>query len=217
MEKNSVLADAFKWLFIGLLVCFGVSYFATSSNEMIKLVYGSFDGMGYVLLLIAELVAAVVLSIFIRKISHLVAKLLYLLYTALTGLSISGIFIVYTQSSIAFVFLATALIFGAFALIGKYSKIDLSKWGIYLFVALIAILILQLVNIFIANNSLNMFLCIASVLVFAGYTAFDVRIALEKSYMVDNANKGIYCAFQLFLDFINLFLDLIRLFGKRND
>lgn len=217
MEKNSVLADAFKWLFIGLLVCFGVSYFATSSNEMIKLVYGSFDGMGYVLLLIAELVAAVVLSIFIRKISPLVAKLLYLLYTALTGLSISGIFIVYTQSSIAFVFLATALIFGAFALIGKYSKIDLSKWGIYLFVALIAILILQLVNIFIANNSLNMFLCIASVLVFAGYTAFDVRIALEKSYMVDNANKGIYCAFQLFLDFINLFLDLIRLFGKRND
>ena len=114
----------------------------------------------------------------------LTAKILYILYCALTGLTLAGIFVVYTITSIIYVFLATAICFGAFALIGKYTKVDLSKWGVYLFFA---------------------------------YTAYDVKKALDKSFMVEQENKGIYCAFQLFLDFINLFLDLLRLFGNRRD
>lgn len=217
MENNKVLADTFKWLFIGLLICFGVSYFSTMSNDIIYAVYGSFNGMGYIIFLIAEVIIAIALSAFIKKMNPIIAKILYLLYTALTGLSMSGIFIVYTGSSIAYVFLATSIIFGIFALIGKTTNIDLSKWSIYLFVALIAIIILQIINIFLANNTLNMLLCIISILVFSGYVAYDIRIALDKSYFIDNANKGIYCAFQLFIDFINIFLDLLRLFGKHND
>lgn len=217
MEKNKILADTFKWLFIGLLVCFGVSYFSTMNENIMYSVYGSFNGFGYIIFLIAEIVIAIILSGFIKKIKPIVAKTLYIAYTALTGLSISGIFIIYTGSSIAYIFLATSIIFGIFAFIGKTTNIDLSKWGLYLIVALIAVLILEIINIFLANHTLNMLLCIISILVFCGYVAYDIRIALEKSLLLDNDNKGIYCAFQLFIDFINIFLDLLRLFGKHND
>ena len=121
------------------------------------------------------------------------------------------------MTSIIYVFLATAICFGAFALIGKFSKVDLSKWGIYLFFALIAIIILEVINIFVMNNTLNMVLCIIGVLLFCAYTAYDVQRALDKTFLADTDNKGIYCAFQLFLDFINLFIDLLRLFGKSRD
>ena len=217
MEKNKILADTFKWLFIGLLVCFGVSYFSTMNENIMYSVYGSFNGFGYIIFLIAEIVIAIILSGFIKKIKPIVAKTLYIAYTALTGLSISGIFIIYTGSSIAYIFLATSIIFGIFSFIGKTTNIDLSKWGLYLIVALIAVLILEIINIFLANHTLNMLLCIISILVFCGYVAYDIRIALEKSLLLADDNKGIYCAFQLFIDFINIFLDLLKFFGKHND
>lgn len=83
--------------------------------------------------------------------------------------------------------------------------------------ALIGIIILELINIFLLNNSLSIVLCVVSILVFTFFIAFDVQKALDKSYMANCENKGIYCAFQLFLDFINIFLDLLRLFGKTRD
>ena len=215
--KNKVLSDAFGWLFIGLLICFGVSYVTTISDEMVSLVYGCLNGWGYLVFLAAELIVAFVLVLRITKLSPGMAKILYILYTALTGLSLTGIFAVYTASSLAFVFLATAVIFGTFAIIGKTTKLDLSKWGVYLLVALFAIIILEIINIFVKSESFNIVICIVSVLIFSAYTAYDVQKALDKSFLVNVENKGIYCAFQLFLDFINLFLDLLRLFGKTND
>lgn len=217
MEKKNTLTQAFFWLFIGLLVCFGISYTTTLSSSIFNMVYGAFNGYGYLIYFIAEIVIALCLSLFINKLNPIVAKVLYIVYTALTGLGLTGIFIVYTASSICFVFLATAIIFGIFAFIGKTTKIDLTKWGIYLFVALLAIIVLEIINIFLANNTLDMVLCIVTILVFSGYIAYDVKFALEKSYLADSENKGIFCAFQLFLDFINIFLKLLRLFAKNND
>lgn len=217
MKKNDVLVSAFSWMFIGLLICFGISLL-TSINETVMLsIYGAFGGYGYLIYTILELVIAIVLMVRIHKLNPTTAKILYMLYTALTGLSLTGIFLVYTSSSITYVFLATSLIFGIFAIIGKTTNIDLSKWSVYLFAALIGILILEIINIFLANNTLNMFVCIISILVFAAYTAYDVQKALDKSFLANCENKGIYCAFQLFLDFINIFLDLLRLFGKSRD
>lgn len=216
-EKNKLITNTFGWLFIGLIICFGISYITTLNDSIIQQVYGALNGIGYIVYLIAELAIAVTLSLFIRKINPLVAKILYVVYTALTGLSLSGIFIVYTHASIAFVFLATALIFGAFAIIGKVTKIDLTKFGIYLFVAIIAIIILEIINIFLANNTLNMTICIISILVFSGYVAYDIKLALNKTFLAETENKAIYCAFQLFIDFINIFIDLLRLFGKSDN
>ena len=216
-NERNILSTAFGWLCGGLLLAFIVSFVTTLNDNILMLVYGSLGGYSYFIFVIAELALAIFFQVRIRKMKPTTAKILFLLYCCLTGLTLSGIFLVYTASSIMYVFLATAIVFGAFALIGKYSKVDLTKWGIYLFFALIAIIILEIINIFVMNNTLNMILCIAGVLLFCAYTAYDVKKALDKSFMMGVENKGIYCAFQLFLDFINLFLDLLRLFGKRRD
>ena len=217
MEKNNTLTSAFTWLFIGLLICFGVSYITSFSETIANLVFGAFGGFGYIIYLILELVVAFILVLRIHKLKPLTAKILYISYTALTGLSLTGIFLVYTSSSLTYVFLITALIFGVFAIIGKTTNIDLSKWAIYVVVALLAVIVLEIVNIFLLNNTLNMILCIASILIFSFYIAFDIQKALDKSFLAECENKGIYCAFQLFLDFINIFLDLLRLFGQSRD
>ena len=217
MNKNEVLTNAFTWLFIGLLICFGTSYITTFNETIFTMIFSAFGGYGYLIYLVLELVVAFILMLRIYKLKPTTAKILYIAYTALTGISLTGIFAVYTSSSITYVFIATALIFGIFAIIGKTTDIDLSKWSIYLFVALIAIIILEIINMFLLNNTLNMILCIVSILVFCAYTAYDIQNAVDKSYMANCANKGIYCAFQLFIDFINIFIDLLRLFGKSRD
>ena len=217
MKNNEVLSNAFKWLFVVLLICFGVSYVSTLSEDIFLLVYGSFGGYGYMVYIIAELVLAIILSVRITKMKQTTAKILYLGYSALTGLTLSGIFLIYTASSLTFVFLITAIIFGAFSIIGKTTKLDLSKWYVYLFVALLAIIILEVVNVFLLNDTLNIVLAIITILVFCAYTAYDVQMAMNNEFLAECENKGIYIAFQLFLDFINLFLKLLRLFGKSRD
>ena len=215
--KNKLLVKTFGWLFIGLLVCFIVSFTSTFNSTIIRLIYGSLGGYGYLLFLGIEIILAIAISAFITKMSPILARLLYILYTAITGLSLTGIFIVYTSSSIAFVFLATCLVFGAFCLIGHFTKMDLSKWSTYLFMALIAIIILSVINIFIMNNTLNMFLCIIGVLLFCAYTAYDIQKIKDDNFLSESDNKSVYCAFQLFIDFINIFLDLLHLFGNTRD
>lgn len=217
MNKNSVLTNAFMWLFVGLMVCFGISYFSTLSVDIFMSIYSGFHGYAYIIFLVAELVIAFAFHLTIKKLSPIVAEILYLLYCGLTGLSLTGIFVVYTASSICFIFLATAIIFGIFALIGKFTKIDLSKFGIYLLVALLAIIVLEIINLFLMNNTLNMLLSIITIVVFCGYIAYDVNHAINEDFLSDTDNKGIYIAFQLFLDFINIFIELLRLFGKSRD
>ncbi len=215
--NNKILSNAFMWLFVGLLVCFGVSYISTLDYNIFLSIYAGSSGINYIIFLVGELIVAFALTFFIRKLNPMVAKILYLVYCGLTGLALTGVFIVYTASSICFVFLVTALIFGIFALIGKFTKIDLSKWSTYLFIALLAIIILEIVNLFLLNNTLNMILCIVTIIVFCAYTAYDVNRACDADFLADTPNKGIYIAFQLFLDFINLFIELLRLLGKSRD
>ena len=217
MKKNEVLSNAFMWLFIGLLVCFVVSYISTYSIEIINLLYGSFNGYGYWIFAIIEIIVALIFVALIRKLSPIAAKIMYLLYAALTGLSLTGIFIVYTSTSLTFVFLATAIIFGIFAIIGKTTNIDLSKWYVYLFVGLLAIIILDIINIFLLNKTLNLFTCIIAIVIFCAYIAYDIQKALDPYFLADTNNKGIYIAFNLFLDFINIFISLLSLFGRSRD
>ena len=146
MEKREILISAFTWLFIGLLMCFGISWITKFNENLALTIFGAFGGYGYIVYIILELVVAFILILRIYKLKPLTAKILYLLYTALTGLSLTGIFVVYTASSLAFVFLSTALIFGIFAIIGKTTKVDLSKWSVYVLFALIAIIILEIIK-----------------------------------------------------------------------
>ena len=214
MNKNKVLSGAFGWLFVGLLLCFITSYLTSINESIIMFVYG---GSRYLIFLIAEFILAIFLSIRVFKMKPITAIIVYLLYTILTGLTLTGILLAYTKESICFIFLATALVFGSFAIIGRFTKTDMSKWGIYLLFAIIAILILEVINIFVMNNTLNMIIGVVGILIFCAFTAYDVQKALRLSESKAPTNASIYCAFSLFLDFINLFIDFVRLFGRKND
>lgn len=213
--KNDFLSKVFTNLFIGLLITFLTGYLvSTNVNAILFFCTGSMPWI----LAIAELIIAIVLPLRIYKLSPTTAKILYLLYAALTGLAFTSIFVLYEISSIIWIFLVTSILFGLFALIGKITKIDLSKFGIYLFMGLIGILILSIINIFVYNNTLDMITCIVGIVIFLGYVAYDIqKITRLNNYNLSEDNIATIGAFELYLDFINIFIKLIRLFGKSKD
>lgn len=213
--ENKLFAKIFMWMFIGLLVTFGVGYYVSTNEVMLENIFAS---SMYWIIWIAEIVVVIVLSARIRKMSSLTAKVLFLLYSGLTGLTFSSIFILYELTSIMYVFLITSAICLVFGLIGYYTKLDLTKLSTYLFMALLGVLIASIVNIFIGSETFDLGLCIISLIIFIAYMAYDVNMLKRGMYGIDTEdNLAIYGAFQLYLDFINIFIRLIQLFGKRND
>lgn len=209
------ITKVFGWLFIGLLTTFASAFALAMSPTLFVAVFSSYL---YWVIIVAEVVVAIILSARIHKMKPLTAKILYFAYAILTGLSFSSIFIIYEMSSIIFIFLVAAILFGLFAIIGKTTKIDLSKIGIYLLMTLIGIIILEIINIFLFNNTLNIVICIVSLVVFMLYTAYDMqKITSVAVSGYGNENLAIIGAFQLYLDFINIFIKLLRLFGRRRD
>lgn len=213
--KNDFYSNVFGWLFIGLLITFGSSYIVSTSYSLIKLI---FTTPAYWLIFIAQIVLCIVFTMKIQKMKPLTAKILYSGYAILTGVTFASIFLLFEMSSIVFIFLITAVIFGLFALIGKTTRINLTKWGVYLFMALIALILMEVINIFVMNNTLDIIACIIGIVVFMGYIAYDMQKIkrIEETGMANN-NLAIFGAFELYLDFINLFIKLLRLFGKRRD
>lgn len=209
--ENKFYANVFTWLFIGLLLTFGAGYLVSIYTPMLL-----FVAKNYYMFLIAQIVICLILSIRIDKLNPNTAKALYLGYTLLTGATFASIFIVFELTSILFVFLATALIFGIFALIGHKTKINLNRMGVYLLIGLLSIIILEIINIFVMNDSLDMTLCIAGVVIFIGYIAYDMQ-KIKRFAEFGGDSLAILGAFELYLDFINLFIRLLDLVGKRND
>ena len=213
--KNDFLSKVYYNLFLGLLITFVTGYVLSTNVEMVL-----FFCSGYTpwILAIIEIVIAIILPVRITKLSPIAAKILYFLYAALTGVTFSAIFILYELSSVIWIFLVTSILFGIFALIGKVTKINLNKFGTYLFMGLLGVLILSIINIFIFNNTLNMVSCIIGIIIFLGYVAYDTqKIANLNYYNLAEDNMATIGAFNLYLDFINIFIKLLRLFGRSND
>ena len=214
-DNNKIFAKIFLWMFIGLLVTFGVGYYVSSNEIMVENIH---KNSTFLIIAIVEIVLCIVLSARIRKMNPLVAKTLYLLYAGLTGLTFSVIFIIYELESIMFVFGITSVICLIFGLIGYYTKIDLTKLGTFLFMALIAVIIASIINIFIGSDAFNLGICILSLIIFIGYMAYDIQVIKRGMYgNINEENLAIYGAFQIYLDFINIFIRLLELFGKRRD
>jgi len=214
LESNKIFSKVFFWMFIGLAITFGVGYYVSLNPNMIFNIFGSY----YWLLLIAEIVVVIVLSARIRKMKPTTAKIMFCLYSFITGLTFSSIFIVYEITSIVYVFGITSLIFLIFAAIGYFTKIDLTKLGIYLFMALLGIIICSVINIFIGSAGFNFGLTVACLIIFIIYIAYDIQIIKRNLYMIEEEdNLAIYGALQLYLDFINIFLRLLQLFGRSRD
>lgn len=214
LESNKIFSKVFFWMFIGLAITFGVGYYVSLNEVMLYNVFSKY----YFFFIIAELIVVIVLSARIRKMQPTTAKILFCLYSFITGLTFSSIFVVYQLTSIIYVFGITALIMLVFALIGHYTKIDLTKFGIYLFMILLGIIICSIINIFIGNETFDLTLTIICLIVFIIYIAYDIQVIKRNLYQIEQEdNLAIYGALQLYLDFINIFLRLLQLFGKSRD
>ena len=214
LESNKIFSKLFFWMFIGLAITFGIGYYTSVNANMLYNVFNTY----YLFLVIAEIVVVIVLSARIRKMKPITAKILFCLYSFLTGLTFSSIFVVYQLTSIVYVFGITSLIFLIFALIGYFTKIDLTKLGVYLFMMLLGIIICSLINIFVGSQTFDLVLTIICLVVFIAYIAYDIQIIKRNLYIIpEEDNLAIYGALQLYLDFINIFLRLLRLFGNSRD
>lgn len=214
LENNKIFSKVFLWMFIGLAITFGVGYYVSLNEAMLYNVFSKY----YIFLIIAELVVVIVLSARIRKMQPTTAKILFCLYSFITGLTFSSIFVVYNLMSIMYIFGITALIMLVFSLIGHYTKMDLTKISTYLFMALLGIIICSIINMFVGSETFNLTLIIICLIVFIIYIAYDVQVIKRNLYMIeDEENLAIYGALQLYLDFINIFLRLLELFGKNKD
>jgi FtsH-binding integral membrane protein len=170
-------------------------------------------------LLLAPLGVVIFLSARLHKLSVAQAQAAFWVYAGLVGASISSIFLVYAHGSIAQVFFITAATFGGLSLFGYTTKKDLSGWGSFLIMGLIGVIIAMVVNLFLASSALQFAISVIGVLVFAGLTAYDTQSIKQEYYAGDSqlvaGQKAIMGALRLYLDFINMFLMLLTLFGNR--
>lgn len=216
---NNVLSKVFLWLGIGLLVTFFVGFGFEQyllGNQV--LVAKFFSGGTYLIIFAVELVLVIALSAKIATMKSSTAKALYILYCIVNGLTFSSIFLLFELSSIIYVFLATAVVFIIFSFVGNSLNMDLSKFGLYLFIALLCALIISIVNIFLHSTSLELLLGVAFIIIFTLYIGYDIKkVSAMIDAGIDEENVAVYGAFQLYLDFINIFIRLLSLFGKRRD
>lgn len=214
MENNKIFGKVFMWMFIGLLVTFLTGYVVSVNDNML---YNIFSGGTYFLLIIIELVLVIFLSARIKKMQVTTARIVFILYSFVTGLTFGSIFVVFELTSIILVFLIAAALFGLFALIGYFTKLDLTKLGTILLMMLLGVVICVIVNMFLNNSTFDLVVSCISIIVFLGFTAYDIQKIKLLAYEFEEEGKvAIIGALELYLDFINIFLDLLRIFGNRD-
>lgn len=212
--KNNLYSKMFMWMFVGLMITFLTGYYVSTNPNML---YNIFATKLYWVIFIAELITVVVLSARIMKMSKNGAIFGFLLYSFITGLTFSSIFVLFKMSSIMFVFLITAVLFLVFALIGYFTKTDLTKLGSILFMGLLGIILASLLNLIFKSESFDLVLIILGIIIFIGYIAYDINKVKRLEGMVDEDKLAIIGALDLYLDFLNLFIRLLQIFGKSND
>jgi len=212
-NTNSIFSKVFIWLFIGLALAFGSGYVVSNNETMMQNLFG---GPGFWVVIIVQFGAAIFLGARIHKMSLMTAAVTYLLFTLMMGFTLSGIFVIYEMESIIWVFAITSVTCLIFGLFGYFTDIDLTKIGSILFMGLIALIIAQIANIFIKSETFDIVLCMIGIVVFLIYVAYDIqKIKLQLSTVENKEAMAVYGAFRLFLDFINVFIRILRLMGKR--
>ena len=211
------ITAVYGWMVAALAIS-GIAAFAVfNSRTLARFIFGSnFTFMG---LILAEFALVIILSAGIRRMSFPVAAASFVVYSIVNGLTLSVVLFVYTSTSVASIFVITALMFGAMSIYGATTKSNLNSAGKYLMMALTGLIIASIVNWFMHSSSLSWLISFVAVGVFTGLTAYDSqKITQAARYAQDNENfkkVAIIGALELYLDFVNIFLALLRLFGKR--
>lgn len=220
---KTFLSGVFMWMFIALGLTAGTAYVFATTPSLIQLLInpetGSMSITGWIVML-APLGLVLLMAAGVRRMSATTMVLVFVLYSVLMGASLSFIFLAYTGASIAKTFVITSAMFGAMGVLGYTTKTDLTKFGSIMFMGLIGIIIASLVNMFMKSGTMDYIISFLGVLIFTGLTAYDVqklkRIGAGLESDTDDTRKlTIMGALTLYLDFINLFLFLLRFFGDR--
>ena len=210
----------YNWMGLGLALTAFVALYTTSNHYLLSLIFG--NSLVFFGLIIGELALVLVLSAAINRLQASTATLLFFLYAALNGLTLSVIFLAYTRASVTSTFFVTAGTFAATSFYGYTTQRDLTSWGSFFFMGLIGIIIASVVNIFLHSPMIYWVVTYAGVLIFVGLTAYDTQKLKQMAQAGfaddETARKGaVMGALALYLDFINLFLMLLRIMGSRRD
>lgn len=216
-ECNAMLRKVYLWMCAALVITGLVAFYVANSPMILRTIFSS--QWIFWALIIGEFALVIGLSAAINKLSATVATLMFILYSLLNGVLLSSIFFVYKMGSIATTFFVTAGTFGAMAIYGSVTKKDLTKLGSLLYMALFGLILAGLVNLFLKNTILDFVISGIGVLMFVGITAYDaqkIKNLLYGSLEDESTNKlAVLGALSLYLDFINLFLYLLRFLGRR--
>ena len=209
-------AKAFFWMFLGLLVTFAVAFFGYATGTIL---YVFAIPYFHIVLLVVQLGLVFFLSARLHKLRVGTARALFFLYAAVTGVVFSAYFLIFSMLSLILVFAMTAVYFGAMALYGYRTQTDLTRLKPILLGGLIFLIVCGLLSLFIPLGVMDRIICLIGVAIFLGFTAYDTqkRRAFYEAYQGDQAmleRASIYSALELYLDFINLFLYLLRFLGK---
>ena len=214
--QNKLFGKTFFWMFLGLLGSGIIAWYTYYSGLFIDIVIND----GFSILLILELVAVLIFSLLFRKLPPVAVGILYFVYAMLNGVTLSTVFAVYQLNSVISLFIVSALLFGVLGLIGYKTNKDLSSWSPYITVFLLAGVILSLINLFfIKSSTFDLILDWLILALFFGVTIYDINKIklLQQDPNINQEKIHIYCAMQLYLDFINIFLRVLSIFGKRKD
>jgi FtsH-binding integral membrane protein len=215
---RTFIANVFSWMFLALAITAATSWYFAESG-MVKYLFSStgLNILGWIVML-SPFGFVIALSAGIQRFSAYTMTLLFILYSIVMGISLSFIFLAFTHSSIALTFVSTSVMFGVMAVAGYTTKTDLTKMGSLLFMALIGIVIASVINMFMRSSGLDFIISIAGVIIFTGLTAWDVqkikRIGEQATEGEMTKKLTIFGALTLYLDFINLFLFLLRFMGN---
>jgi FtsH-binding integral membrane protein len=221
--SKTFMSSVFSWMFAALAITSVVAYYFGNSIDLLQLLVdptlGKMTGLGYAVMF-SPLAFVLIMSFGFNKLSYPVLLFIFLLFSAVMGMSLSFIFLAYTASSIFGTFVAASGMFGVMALVGYTTKTDLTKFGSIMIMGLVGIIIASVINMFLQSSGMDYIISFIGVLVFTGLTAYDVQklknIGAGVQFGTAVASKLVIMgALSLYMDFINLFLMLLRLFGDR--
>ncbi len=213
-EINSAMIRVYQNMMLAVLVSMCTSIIVSSVPALMAVLFGT--PLKW-LVMLAPIGFVLFFSFKLNDLSKETATILLYVFAALMGLSFSGIFIVYTGASIFMAFMSAAILFACMTFYGYFTKRSLESFGQFLIIGLIAIVIASIVNIFVGSSTMTMVISALAILIFLGLTAYDTQQIREMVSYDDNGNAEVAGALTLYLDFINIFLNLLQLFGNKNE
>ena len=216
IDLQAIMRQVYTWMVLGMVITSAVAY-VTASTSLINL---ALNPIILIVAVLAEFGLVLGISAGFNRLSSGVATLLFMLYAALNGFTLSIVLLAFTNASLFVAFAITAALFAAMSIIGYTTKVDLSKMGTFLMMGVLGLVIAIVVNMFVASGPLDTIISVAGVLIFTALTAYDTqrigRMAAQMNVSGENEVKfGIFGALRLYLDFINMFLFVLRLTGRR--